>query len=41
MTVAASAELDMVMEAFYQAQTQRGATHLTREMTDDNPAIFI
>ena len=41
MTVAASSELDLVMEAFYQAQTKRGASHLSRELTDDNPAIFI
>lgn len=34
-------ELDIVMEAFYQAQVARGATHLGRELTDENPAIFI
>ena len=41
MTVADSAELDIVMEAFWQAQTQRGASHLAREDSDDNPAIFV
>ena len=41
MTVEASRELDIVMESFYQAQTQRGATHLAKELTEDNPAIFI
>ncbi len=41
MTPACSEELDIVMEAFYKAQTKRGATHLAREPTDDDPAIFI
>jgi len=34
-------EIDLVMEAFYQAQVQRGATHLARDPEDDNPAIFV
>ena len=34
-------ETDIVMESFFQAQTQRGASHLSRSVSDDNPAIFI
>lgn len=41
MLLANQAETDMVMEAFFRAQTARGASHLSREPTDDNPAIFI
>ncbi len=41
MIVSESQELDIIMEAFYKAQTQRGAAHLSREPTDDDPAIFI
>ena len=41
MTVDDHTELDIVMEAFFKAQTARGASHLSREPTDDNPAIFI
>ena len=38
MTVEDSRQLDIVMEAFWMAQTQRGASHLK---DDDNPAIFV
>jgi len=41
MIVSDSRELDIIMEAFYKAQTARGASHLSRELTDDNPAVFI
>ena len=34
-------DINIFMEAFYQAQTKRGASHLSKSPTDDDPAIFI
>ena len=34
-------EIDIVMQAYYEASLARGARHLEREPTNDNPAIFI
>lgn len=41
MTPSCADQCNVVMEAFYTAQLARGASHLAREPTDDDPAIFV